>query len=81
MHYFSLQYSSTSLQQHYKDYQHGGMKAPDIEALDCALKVKQHINSHEPFMLTYAGPDITDFIKIKDLDLDKKIEGLACMNK
>ena len=26
-------------------------------------------------MLTYAGPDI----KIKDLDLDKKIEGLACM--
>ena len=26
-------------------------------------------------MLTYA--DIKDFIKIKDLDLDKKIEGLA----
>ena len=46
-------------------------------------------------MLTYAGPDITDFIprlikspiqshsssftQTKDLDLDKKIEGLACI--
>ena len=56
------------------------------------------------YMLTYAGPDITDFMddllitsprlikspiqshslsftKIKDLDLDKKIEGLACIYK
>ena len=26
-------------------YKNGGMKAPDIAALDCALKVKQYINA------------------------------------